>query len=397
MNPLEARRRLLGRNVYKRTTEGSPAIAQGSLARRYPGITMQGWTEQDSTTGAQLFDEKWESGFLNVTNGEDVSDINSIRTGFIKLKNNASYYFSFPGKNDYYPLLYDKNKSFIRYLGLKIGDFSFTTDNNTEFIRIAQYKNTSIVENVMLNEGSTALSYEPYTGGQPSPSPDYPQPITNAGKYNEGTGKWEYEITFANAQTDPDKNQTVTLTSDRPLTKWDKLEKRNGQWGWVYGSDEYIAPKTGYQMYNRLESATGVYFLYTIWDDIGIEIGAVLQNQFCNYFKLENPYTFKGNAFWIVKLNEIEKPVLRIGLSDENIDTVEEFEQFLSALDDIKILYKKANTEFVPLSSEEQEAMNSLYTFRPTTVLSNDRECDMSLTYKTKKSMQSAPGGYPES
>ena len=268
MNILEARRRLLGRNVYKRTTEGNPAIAQGSLARMYPGITMQGWTKQDGT-----------------------------------------------------------------------------------------------------------------------PTPEAPVPIVSAGTHNQETGKWEYEITIANEQTDPDKNQTVTLTSDRPLTKWDRLIKKDGVWGWEYGSDEYIAPKTGYRMFNRLESATGVYFLYTIWDDIGIEI-SVLQNQFCNYFKLENPYAFKGNAFWIVKLNEINKPVLRIGLSDENIDTVEEFEQFLSALDDIKILYKKANTEFVPLSSEEQEAMNSLYTFRPTTVLSNDCKCEMTLTYKTKKSFE---------
>ena len=90
----------------------------------------------------------------------------------------------------------------------------------------------------MLNEGTTALPYEPYTGGQPSPSPDYPQEIVSAGKYNEDAQKWEYEITIANEQTDPDKNQTVTLAADRPLTKWDRLEKRNGQWGWVYGSAE---------------------------------------------------------------------------------------------------------------------------------------------------------------
>ena len=30
----------------------------------------------------------------------------------------------------------------------------------------------------MIIKGSQATSYEPYTGGQPSPSPDYPQPIT---------------------------------------------------------------------------------------------------------------------------------------------------------------------------------------------------------------------------
>lgn len=38
---------------------------------------------------------------------------------------------------------------------------------------------------VILNKGDTALPYEPYTGGKPSPSPDYPQEIESAG----GDGK----------------------------------------------------------------------------------------------------------------------------------------------------------------------------------------------------------------
>ena len=33
---------------------------------------------------------------------------------------------------------------------------------------------------VMLNAGSSALPWEPYTGGKPSPSPNYPQEIKNA-------------------------------------------------------------------------------------------------------------------------------------------------------------------------------------------------------------------------
>ena len=57
MNALELRRRTLGKGVYKKTVEGNPAIAQGSLARRYPGITMQGWTEQAQYEGKNLFDK----------------------------------------------------------------------------------------------------------------------------------------------------------------------------------------------------------------------------------------------------------------------------------------------------------------------------------------------------
>ena len=77
MNPLEARRRLLGRNVYKRTTEGNPAIAQGSLARMYPGITMQGWTEQPQYEGNQLLD-------ASVFNGKEKPGVSvSVDNGVI--------------------------------------------------------------------------------------------------------------------------------------------------------------------------------------------------------------------------------------------------------------------------------------------------------------------------
>ena len=37
----------------------------------------------------------------------------------------------------------------------------------------------------MLNAGSAALLWEPYTGGKPSPSPEYPQEIESAGQSGE--------------------------------------------------------------------------------------------------------------------------------------------------------------------------------------------------------------------
>lgn len=184
------RRRLLD-DTFKKSVEGNPAIATDSLARMYPGIEMQGWTEQDGT-----------------------------------------------------------------------------------------------------------------------PTPEEPVPIVSAGTQN--TGKWEYEITITNAQTDPDKNQTVTLTADHPLTKWDRLEKRNGQWGWVYKSAEI-------ESYTD-ESVPGEYYSTTGQLSVGAQV-------------------------W----------------------------------------YETTTETFVPLTSSEQEAMNALHTYRPTTVLSNQQDCDMTLTYKTRK------------
>lgn len=33
----------------------------------------------------------------------------------------------------------------------------------------------------------------------------------------------------------PYKEQTLTLTSDRPITKWDRLVEQGGEIGWLYG------------------------------------------------------------------------------------------------------------------------------------------------------------------
>lgn len=148
-----------------------------------------------------------------------------------------------------------------------------------------------------------------------TPTPETPVPIVSAGTQNQETRKWQYEITIANAQTDPDKNQTVTLTADRPLTKWDRLEKRNGQWGWVYKSAEI-------ESYTD-ESVPGEYYSTTGQLSVGAQV-------------------------W----------------------------------------YETTTETFVPLTTAEQEQMNALYTYRPTTVLSNQQGCQMTLTYKTREGVE---------
>lgn len=270
MNILEARRRMLGAGVYKKTVTGNPAIAQGSLARRYPGITMQGWTEQDGT-----------------------------------------------------------------------------------------------------------------------PTPEAPVPIVSAGTQNQDTGKWEYEITIANEQTDPGKNQTVLLTSDRPLTKWDRLEKRNGQWGWVYKSEVKSLPKTGFNVSGR-DNNNGVYYINELpLSEYDTKIGNVANHeQYFNFFVNENPYNHVGNYAWLYRGITAGVVQFRIGLQDDSIVSVQELEEYLSELGEIIVVYETAEETFTPLTASEQEQMNELYTFRPTTVLSNDCNCNMTLTYKTKKSLE---------
>lgn len=337
------RRRLLD-DTFKKSVVGNPAIATDSLARMYPGIEMQGWTEQDSTTGAQLFDaSKIKSttiGNVTITNNGDGSftvggngvvdtniryrydftreeSLNLIKAGLLYLKVDVIL-------NPRFDVIIKSNGFFSELLGnstnvRKIEITNKMLQSEDFFLRIRFYGNKGetikpgIVKPMLYQSGNG--TWEPYTGGEPSPSPDYPQEIVSAGKYNEDAQKWEYEITITNAQTDPDKNQTVTLTADRPLTKWDKLEKRNGQWGWVYKSAEI-------ESYTD-ESVPGEYYSTTGQLSAGAQV-----------------------------------------------------------------CYETTTETFVPLTASEQEQMNNLYTYRPTTVLSNQQDCEMALTYKTRKSME---------
>lgn len=76
-----------------------------------------------------------------------------------------------------------------------------TEDNMILYLLLRVYggKTIDITIQPMLNTGASPLSWEPYTGGQPSPSPDYPQQIVSAGSDGkigvEVRGKNLFELT----------------------------------------------------------------------------------------------------------------------------------------------------------------------------------------------------------
>lgn len=470
-----------------------PIVTTDSAEMGVQDLTMQGWTKQDSTTGAQLFDksEIVLSGTtitympVNVGDGEYTLSTNYIA----------------PGQNDVFFLPGNVNTGASSSSnGVQHGTSRTVTSENgyvTVALRLSSDGTTSPLDyQIMLNEGPTALQYEPYTGGQPAPNPDYPQEIVSAGNMNEETQKYEYQvkltgknlwnaeeaaetskwvastsqkgysdfaievkpgekvtfsfpeklplgkgfyagivtsengsifrwlyhdliehlivqqatvtaitdkiwircntgtilkfasdnpyfqIEYGEERTDfqPYKNQTVTLTSDRPLTKWDRLEKRNGQWGWVYKSNMLSVPKAGYIALNSLAKDRKYFTAANLVPDSKISSNPREGSQYCNICNLGNPYEYEGNLFWIYRYSENKNGDLRIGLSDTSIDTKELFEQYISDKD-IYIWYETEEETFVPLSESEQSALNALTTYYPTTVLDNDQGCDMALTY----------------
>lgn len=234
---------------------------------------------------------------------------------------------------------------------------------------------TATFADIQLEKGSTATAYEPYTGGKTSPSQEYEQDIESAGKLNTDTQKYEIVMQVKGADTEL---QSLTLTSDRPITKWDKLVEQGGQIGWLYKSKIDALPKTGYRYIE-----TGYFSKGNVFTDSALNSTVTPGSQFFTCFSLANPSSKKGDIAWLY-VNKPGTTDLRVRFADESINTVELFEKYM-ADKDIKILYETAQTEFVPLQQSEQDAVRNLKTYYPTTVITVDGgelDPDIKVTYR---------------
>lgn len=155
------------------------------------GMEIDGKSEQVATTGAQLFDLPNQSGNANglsyifkngvvTVNGTPLSQYAGVYSAAINLTP-GEYYVS--GGEDVAGSLYTQVNITENDNTSKIYANRMLTVTGTEkAIRVvlqtgAYTTPVSYTFRPMINSGSTPLPWEPYTGGQPSPSPAYPQAI----------------------------------------------------------------------------------------------------------------------------------------------------------------------------------------------------------------------------
>ena len=207
MTDLVAEYKDSGRHTAQPTAE-APVVIKG----------IKGKTVQVETTGAQLFDaskimSKTANGvtFTNNNDGSftisgsgNISGDYSIiihlskEEGLSMFREAGSYYLGGTTTIPYITITLrsSTNASIIKELNLPNGsprhtvNFTQTDIDNiasgTNFIQIGVYgaSGNPIVPGTvrpMLNKGSTALPWEPYSGGKPSPSPEYPQEVRGVG------------------------------------------------------------------------------------------------------------------------------------------------------------------------------------------------------------------------
>lgn len=474
-------------------------VLPNSLDAPLERLELGGKTEQVTTTGKNLANpSEFVIGTLAVDTGNVINLKQYITTGYIPAIPGKRYSASRGNKFLAHTIIaYDKEKTIINYPM----NMSSEMPEGAAYIRLSCKKidMTNVTESdmeelkkvYMVNEGSTVLPYEPYTGGKPSPSPEYPQEIKNVGKWNEGTQKYEVDVNitgknlfdkclleggeivefngvecykykddsnnfkykgkFKNGQqyalttrilrpeskksygtyikfkyedgtdsvlyaehgglktlvsnigktidsiignynyaTDcyldlsvtrlsrggqdsgyqPYKEQTLTLTSDRPLTKWDRLVEQGGEIGWLY---KHKIIEDFSMLVKDTEPIYG--------NDGGKYFSVSLQNASLNYDR-SKIYSEVGTHGKDNKIHYIPKPMMAnviIYVSDtDTIMTAKEHMHY-------KVIYETIESQFVPLPQSEQSAIRALKTYYPTTVITADGgelDPDIKVTYR---------------
>lgn len=470
-------------------------VLPNSLDAPLERLELGGKTDQFSTKGLNLFNYK---DFVDISTYADEGA--GYRRKYLQLKPNTSYRMTifknrmspsmdatvmFIGNKEKYDntaangkivLFTSTDKKSATIVTGESGQIVFKLNKNSTPELQEEYLSKA---DIILSEGSTEIPYEPYTGGTPSPSPEYPQEIKNSGKWNEAKQKYEVDVKvvgknlfdvnyFAESENyqnkegdatywkyatfkvkpnttytvskrkslnvngainngiyyggalafnndvnsvkittkddgvfyviffyrsedvnilkemdiqielgetlteyEPYKEQTLTLTSDRPITKWDRLVEQGGEIGWLYGSVIATIDETAsISLY-----VPNGFYVYVKNIDKKEKTG-YCDKLYAKRMSNGEPFVLFGNAN--------NNALYTLNTQEFYGKTVSEIKEKLKEYP-LNIIGKSETTEFVPLPQSEQNAIRALKAYYPTTVITADGgelDPDIKVTYR---------------
>lgn len=182
------------------TASGSVITANDAAEDRpFRGLRVFGKSTQRTTTGAQLLSIKQEdvankdglSAKVNVDGGITVTGTPDKQYATIYGKDiilSPGKYYLNGGNGSAGAVLLKARITFSDGSSKNCANGSFEVTPDTKSVSILIQYESATIQSVnytiypMLNKGETALPFEPYTGGKPSPSPEYPQEIVGVGE-----------------------------------------------------------------------------------------------------------------------------------------------------------------------------------------------------------------------
>lgn len=168
---------------------------------------------------------------------------------------------------------------------------------------------------------------------------------------------------------EPYRGHTATITSDRPLTQWDKLTCRDGVWGWAYGGSTTVYDGSNDETWT-LQSINGNGIA-----NFQITLNGAVSNfdspNMCSHFTHQTEAIANVTQPGFLISNSTGKSILYIKIPSTTASTVETFKIWLA--EHIMTVQYQTDTEtWVPLTAQEQAAMNALCTYAGTTHIWTD-------------------------
>lgn len=498
--PLNNRRTLLKSYIWNYVVSNSGKATLENSIKGYIDLELLGNSVQPTTTGKNLFDPKQLQGISGFTiEGNEITQSGyNVSTGKTLKQlcpeiTPGTYILS--ANNGDFTGLFGITKPMYKKSAIEIVD-----EDLNRIVALVGNPNKTIKYTLQIEKGNTVTPYEPYTGGKPSPSPEYPQEIKNSGKWNEEKQKYEIDVkvtgknlfdrekardtanwiirdgdgyakfpirvgkgnkaTFSytekltagkgfylgiakketgsviswlyydtnlsisnskytiaaeedyvylmcnrsaiqtfldviktlqveisQTQTEYEpyqEPQALTLTSDRPLTKWDKLVEQGGQYGWLYGSDIKTFESDVFKLYSDNDKAIQYQVPFEEITNSWAESVC-----YCNTFKNvigQTIYTQSDKTDFYMGC--VHKSMVFSAKNKQGIfQSIEAFQEWIRN-SGTYVWHKTDNKKFVQLSESEQTQLRNLHSYNGTThitVDSGEVECGIKVAYKQNK------------
>lgn len=247
----------------------------------------------------------------------------------------------------------------------------------------------------MINSGSVAVPFEPYTGGKPSPSPDYPQEIQSAG--DDGN------LSVIVKNPDNEQMQSVSFSTPNglpgiPVTSGGNYTDADGQ-QWVCDEIDFTRGVYVQRIVKEVLNGTEqIKWISQIGDVVRFSIGTkyhVFENYNADISQKGLKGFFSHGTYYTnYSLNDIHGYAdgenlfifLPIGILENNADSIAAYvnEQYENG-SPLTMHYIVATQIETPLTSDQLAAYKALRTYKGTTIIDNDAGAYMSVRYEKMK------------
>ena len=206
------------------SSQGKPHLADSDNGK-IMDMMLYGKSEQKQYSGKNLFDKStsksaWISDDgIYIEKGE-IGENTDVVSDYISVKENSTYIASFKtnyAANLIYWCTYNANKEFVSIT--KIAN-KITIPTGIRYVRVMismqQQYCVAVNDELQVELGTEPTTYEPYTGGIPSPNPDYPQEIksvVNPTVKVRGKNLWDNFKTLSSGNVEQKNGTYIATTS----------------------------------------------------------------------------------------------------------------------------------------------------------------------------------------